>query len=186
MSPLYADPTVPAALVRGAFRPIANADETLYRGNAEFGVTALSGQACFSFFQAQTNGARTTIKIGFDTAASGLTSAFVALYSFDGTTLTRMGAGSGDIHTAVNAVSSGSVATVTIPSATIAQGSDYAVGALYIGTTPPVMRGSFTDFNRQLDAPPVSGAVGGQTSLTGTVSLASLGNNFAFRAVISA
>jgi hypothetical protein len=146
-------------------------DETMSRYFAPTFNPPASGVVTWTMFTAKNTGARTQVLVPTSGAASGLTAAYVGLYSFDGTTLTRL-AVSADVHATFNG---GASPTITVPSMSLTAGSRYALATLFVGTTPPSLLGGFPGYGEQLLAPAICGQVTGASTLPTSQAASGLG-----------
>jgi hypothetical protein len=140
--------------------------------------TAATGELYLGYFQAGETGAAATIHTYCgSTTASGLTKCRFAVYSEDDDgDLTLIGSTAND--TSQFGTQFGGVSKALQSLASIVQGEMYALGVLFVGTTPPDIGGVFGNQAELSVDHRLNGILTGQADLPSTISAGSINQDY--------
>jgi hypothetical protein len=129
-------------------------------------LTLTSGVQYFTFFTPRTDMTVTNLSMACQTVGTSVTSAFMGIYSYDGTTVTLLNSISDSaMFNAVGAV------TKTIPPTSLSAGQRYAFSVLTVATTgPTVARTAVEATAASFFTPRITGQISSRTTLIGSQS----------------
>lgn len=145
---------------------LASGDENISRRVLVSNMGMTSGVMWLAYFNVRRTQTVNSIRTVPGSAAAGTTLAKVALFTVDTNTgaLTRAGISAND--TALWSVANQPVVKAMGNSVAVTSGQRVAVGALWVGSTPPQLKGTSTQSGTELSqAPRISAGVNGQADI---------------------